>query len=94
MKIIDGTQSESDDYAFTSYKRGIFTILFSFSFNYLFLSWIELDIYKKITDEENSNLVKIIDNFEFEKFYIIIMEYCEQGTLTNYIRNKFCGRLQ
>ena len=44
----------------------------------------EIAIMKKL---KSQNIVQLIEDFEDNNFVYIVLEYCEQGTLFNYIIN-------
>ena len=41
----------------------------------------------------NPNIIRFIDTFKTERSVLIVMEYCEDGSLNDYVKNKISKRL-
>jgi serine/threonine protein kinase len=54
----------------------------------------EMEISKKLGVKECPFIVKIYDIFEDSKIFYVIMEYCEKGNLSNYLKGKNNFRLE
>jgi serine/threonine-protein kinase ULK2 len=41
----------------------------------------------------NPNIIKFIDTFRTDRSVLIVMEYCDEGTLKDYVKKKISKRL-